>query len=93
MNNKLIENKTGVFYTVRVKKGLYVESADIRNTRVISVSIANKSVDATCYENNEVAKIIAEYTGGKVIKHMRTTVITEVTTEEPIEIEEEFYND
>ncbi|KNE19689.1 hypothetical protein KM914_14385 [Virgibacillus pantothenticus] len=81
MANNLIKNKTKVFYTVKVKEGMFVRRAEFAGGRVIDLNVTDQESESYKYENKETAIKIALYTNGKIIKHSRTEVITEITEE------------
>lgn len=87
MTNNLINNETTVHYTVSVNENVIVKRAEFYSGEVGKVEVSQRKEDAYKYKEKETAKKIAFYVGGKVIKHTRTIVVTEVTEE--IDIKEE----
>lgn len=81
MSNNLIENKSEVFFTVRVKDGLFVKVAEMYGGDVRDVNVSSKEGNSYKFPNRDIAKKVALYVDGIVIKHTRTRVVTEVTEE------------
>lgn len=81
MGNNLIENKTNVFYTVELSEGVGVRESHFSGGEVYKVDITREDSHFHEYPNLNQPLRVAEYVGGKVIKHTRTTVVTEVTEE------------
>lgn len=87
MENNLIENKTDVFYTVKSTGVTAVCESDFYGGKVDRVEVTQAAHKVKKFPNKETAQKVAAYIGGKIIKHTRTSVITEVTEE--IKFEEE----
>lgn len=81
MANNLIENTTNVFWTVELQGELYVKDYSIYGGKIEKVDIVRGEKDACTFNNSEMAVKVAYFANGKVIKHTRTKVITEVTEE------------
>lgn len=79
MANKLIKNETKVFYTVRIKDGLFVRHAEMYRGRLESTKATRVEADAEVFNNDLIASEVASYVDGTVTKHTRTTVVTEIT--------------
>ena len=84
MANNLIKNETNVFYTVRVKNGLFVKVADFYYGKVEVVVVTDNEKDIKNFSDKNSAVKVAAYVGGTIIKHTRTTVVTEIAEEIPV---------
>lgn len=87
MANNLIKNKTHVFYTVQASENTVVSHSDFMSGKVRHVSVSREIDDANKYTDKETAVKVAKFAEGKLIKHTRTEIITEVT--EQIKLVEE----
>lgn len=85
MENNLIKNETEVYYTVLSKEGVTVSDSYFSRGELKDVQITRESSKAKKYPNKEVAQKVAAYIDGKIIKHTRTEIITEVTEELKLE--------
>ncbi|MFJ7950749.1 hypothetical protein ACIQZG_04375 [Lysinibacillus sp. NPDC096418] len=79
MANNLIENETKVFYTVRIKDGLFVKHAEMYRGRIESTKTTREEDSAEVFANELIASEVASYVDGTVTKHTRTTIVTEIT--------------
>lgn len=87
MEDKLVNNSAEVFYSVEIKEGLFVELSNIGGGIVRDVSVTTVQSQAMRYMDIEAAKLVAKYVKGKIIKHVRTNIVTE--TREIIDIVKE----
>ncbi|GIO18109.1 hypothetical protein J18TS1_12090 [Oceanobacillus oncorhynchi subsp. incaldanensis] len=90
MANSLIKNETNVYYTVSVNESSYVKNVALSGSKVEKVDLRPLSkYGNTPWKsgNREAAIEVARGVGGKITKHTRTEVITEIT-EELEELEE-----
>lgn len=89
MKNELIRNDTDVYYTVQVKDGLLVTSADfIRHGNIVNgamVRAISNAREANRFASLEKAAAVAHYVGGTVTKHTMTEVVTVVSEDIRIE--------
>ncbi|WP_121603804.1 hypothetical protein [Virgibacillus sp. Bac332] len=92
MTNQLIKNETKVFYTVKIKEGLYVKRSEFFGPDTIKdLKVTTDREESYVYDNQKTAMKVALYAEGKIIKHTRTQVITEITEEIEV-IKEEMNN-
>jgi len=86
---KLLRNDTVIYYTVRVKDGLYVTHTDIYNGNVTAVRVQEVEEEAYKFINEKGAKQAARYVEGTVTKHTETEIVTVISEDIPVEIEVE----
>jgi len=70
-----------VFYTVKIKDGLFIKKIEFYGGEVNLVIVTDKEINAYVFHNQDTAKKATLYVGGTIIKHTETTVITDVTEE------------
>lgn len=80
MENKIIKNKVTEYYRVKVGEELYVSSfRENSRAEITSVNLSKDNYDD--YNNVAISEKIADFVGGKVVKHRRTEIITEIIEE------------
>lgn len=85
MTNSLLKNETEFFYTVQASENTVVSRSEFYGAKLREVQVSRNFNEAFRYPNKDVANEVAVYVDGAVIKHTRTTVVTEVTEEIKIE--------
>jgi len=84
MANKLVKNETNIYYTITVNDESYLRNVEFYSGRVDKVDlrpVTGYSIEPWKAPNQEAALKVARAIGGKITKHTRTEVITEVTEE------------
>ncbi|MGE7932153.1 hypothetical protein [Viridibacillus arvi] len=87
MTNSLIKNESSIFYTVKVSDEVFVSSASFYGGNVGNVEVTRTNNKIHKISDKKTARKVAVYIGGKLVKHIRTEVITETTEE--LKLEEE----
>lgn len=85
MTNSLLKNETEIFYTVQASENTVVSRSEFYGGKLKEVQVSQEANKAVKYPNKDIGKEVAAYVDGVLIKHTRTTVVTEVTEEIKIE--------
>lgn len=85
MANNLIKSETNVFYTIKVNDEVFVSSASFYGGNVNMVEVTRTKNNVYQTSDKKTAQKVANYIEGKLVKHIRTEVITETTEEIKLE--------